>query len=255
MVFTLLETANKHFSNEFIIQQARLLEEHETGIGKALYAAIPTVLSGIIIQVTGGGRQLTRQLLEQSTPPGGENLLDQLFHKQLGEVTRAVIHHAGIRSPSAYHILVAAAPAVFVTIREHAGAQHMDAAQLVYFLHSLTPDLASTLPADMPTVTAIPDEVADIPVVPPVYTAPEAPATTPVFSTEIPVTSKPQVVDEPEPEPTAEETQLPDENEPEEEEALPEPRKRRHWITLTAVTAGALLAWYFFKGNCNNPPQ
>lgn len=251
MVFTLLETANKHFSNEFIIQQARLLEENETGIGKALYAAIPTVLSGIITQVTGGGRQLTWQLLEQSTPPGGENLLDQLFNKQLGEVTRAIIHHAGIKSSSAYHILAAAAPAVFVTVREHAGAQHMDAAQLVYFLHSLTQYLAATLPADMPRVTAMPDEIADTPVVPPVYTAPEAPVTT--FSGEPPAISKPQVVDEPEPEPTAAETQLPDENEPEEEEEIPEPRKRRHWITLTAVTAGALLAWYFFKGNCNNP--
>jgi hypothetical protein len=256
MVFTLLETANKQFDNAFIIQQARLLGETETGTGKALYAAIPTVLSGIITQVTGGARQLTRHLLDHhSAPPSGENLLDSLFHRQAGEVTRAVIHHAGIKSTSAWQILAAAAPAVFVAVREYAHAHQMSAPQLIHFLRRIAPDLAPTLPADMPEVTPVPDEVTETPVIPAVFNAPEAPA-----YAEAPPVTKPQLVNEPEPQPAAEATRLPEADEPEqyqemEEEESPARPKRRRWITLTAVTAGALLAWYFFKGNCNNPPH
>lgn len=270
MVFTLLETANKHFNNDFIIQQARLLDETETGIGKALYAAIPTILSGMITQVTGGAQLLTRQLLDNSAAPGGESLLDRLFNKQLGDVTRAVIHLSGIKSTSAYFILCAAAPAVFVTVREHAVARQLNAAQLVYLLHSLTTELTPTLPADMPVVTAVADAVPETPVITPIAPkltiyvptppAEQAPVAIPppIVTAPEPPVSKPQLVDEPEPEPTEAETQLPDEPEEPEEYAEDEAevtsrRKRRRWITLTAVTAGALLAWYLFKGNCNTP--
>lgn len=237
MVFTLLETANQHFDNGFITTQATLQEESEAGIGKALYIAIPVVLWGITAQATGGAHRLASRLTVPGnhTTPSGESLLDQVFGKQLGEVTRTVIHHAGIKSIAAYTILAAAAPAVFTTLQQYAREQHMNEASLSFFLASQQSALATTLPAGLPELTVF----AELPVT---TTIPPAPAT----STTLPETTAPIATEEPEADTSS---LIEDEEEPEE---MPRNNRRRHWLTLAAVSAGALLAWYFFKGNCNS---
>lgn len=234
MVFTLLETANQYFDNSFITAHAASLEEEETGVGKALYISIPTVLWGIVTQVTGGARQLTRQLVNEPGFASGESLLEQLFGKQLGEVTQAIITYSGVKSISAYTILAAAAPAVFTTVSQYAREKHMDEARLASILAGQQRSLTAKLPTGLPALVVIPEKLPDLSYLP--------------QKAELP----PEIIPDAEalPEANAPEDAAEEIEEPEEE--TPRKGRRKHWITLTAVTAGALAAWYFFKGNCNN---
>ena len=109
----LLDTLRQCVTPDLVARASLGLGESESGTSKALNAAIPSVLAGMLAQASDIDAIGTLEaLLGSSSNDGGDRFLDTIFGPHLGAIAGGLAQIGGIRASSASSLLGMAAPLI-----------------------------------------------------------------------------------------------------------------------------------------------
>ncbi|MCG2617104.1 OmpA family protein [Terrimonas sp. NA20] len=169
MPFNLIDAAKNMIPQDLITKAAGSAGESEQGISKALTAAIPAVLMGLLGRNASGGSTALLSIVKDAagnnawsnmnsllgnTGSGGlgstvMGWLRSLFGDRLGKITDAVAGFAGIKSSSASTVLNMAAPATLGSLGKYVQENNLTAAGLSSFLQSQQSMILGSVPGGM----------------------------------------------------------------------------------------------------------
>lgn len=176
MPFNLIDAAKRMIPQDLITKAAGASGESEQGISKALTAAIPAILIGLLgkgaagkssallTMVTGAAGNNAwsniNSLLGTGADSGGmgptvKGWLRSLFGDKLGKITDSIAGFAGIRHSSAGTALNMAAPATLGSLGKYVLDNELTAAGLSSFLQSQQSAIISSLPAGIDLAAAM----------------------------------------------------------------------------------------------------
>ncbi|MBO9633301.1 MAG: DUF937 domain-containing protein [Chitinophagaceae bacterium] len=167
MPFNLIDAAKSMIPQDLITKAASATGESEQGISKALTAAIPAVLIGLLGKNASGGSSALLPMVKDAagnnawsninsllgTGAGGGlgttvmGWLRSLFGDKLGKVTDTIAGFAGVRRSSAGTALNMAAPATLGSLGKYVQDNCLTAAGLSSFLQSQQSMIMSSVPA------------------------------------------------------------------------------------------------------------
>lgn len=143
MMANLLESIREHFHPELIGRSARLLNESEGGISKALGGLAPTLLAAL----------LEKTELTTADIAGKTQLRHILFGARLPAVIHALAAFSGVRADTVPALLDVVEPVLVASIRQKADA--VDTSGLSALLQSEKDDILGKLPAGMASILGL----------------------------------------------------------------------------------------------------
>lgn len=165
MSFNLLDSVKGLFTNDLISKVASSLGESEGGIQKAISAAVPSVLTGVINKAgTSGGADSILNLAKEASNSsilgnlsgllgGGSGLSSilsmagGLFGDKVGGISNLISSFAGVKQSSASSLLSMAAPAALAALGKHASSTNLNAGGLLSLLNSQKDSILSAVPS------------------------------------------------------------------------------------------------------------
>ena len=175
MSLNLIDAAKSMIPQDLIKKAAGAAGETELGMSKALSAAIPAVLIGLLGKNASGGSSALLTMVKDAagnntwsninsllgTGAGGGlgtavmGWLRSLFGDKLGKITDAIAAFAGIRSSSAATALNMAAPATLGSLGKYVQDNSLTAAGLSSFLQSQQSMIVSSVPTGIDLAATI----------------------------------------------------------------------------------------------------
>ncbi len=165
MSFNLIDSAQSLFNNDYISKAASSLGEGEDGIRKALLAAVPTSLAGLLHKTNaeGDGSSILA-LAGQALPGAGSgNIADTLgsaasgvknwasgiFGDKLGSITQLISRFSGVKESTAATIVNSASAASLGAVGKYATDNNLNAAGVKSFLQGQKDSILSALPSGL----------------------------------------------------------------------------------------------------------
>jgi OmpA-OmpF porin, OOP family len=169
MSFNLLDSVKGMFTNELIGKAASMLGESESGIGKAIGGAVPTVLSALLNK--GGSNDGASGIFNMAKEAAGSGILNNiggllgnsggsnmsgllnmasgLFGDKLGGIGKLISGFSGIKESSAGSLLSMAVPTVLGFLGKHSADNNLSANGLVSLLSSQKSNIMSAIPSGL----------------------------------------------------------------------------------------------------------
>jgi outer membrane protein OmpA-like peptidoglycan-associated protein len=163
MSFNLIDSVKGYFTSNVVSEAASKLGESESGIQKALSAAIPSALAGMLSKAGSGGSSDILDMAKQAAGGGMGNILSgigstgggllkmltNLFGDKLGGIVRMIANFAGIKESSASAVMGMAAPATLAAVGDHAVKNNLSTGGLLSFLNSQKDSILSAVPSGL----------------------------------------------------------------------------------------------------------
>lgn len=170
MSFNLLDTVKTLFNSDLVNKISSTLGESEGGTQKAISAAIPSVLTGLLSKAgsSGGASSLLSIAKEASNSGilgnlggllggagsgGGMSSLlgiaGNLFGDKIGGIAKLISGFAGIKESSASSLLNMAAPAAMAGLGKHAISSNLDSGGFLSLLNSQKDSILSAVPSGL----------------------------------------------------------------------------------------------------------
>ncbi|MCK7554524.1 DUF937 domain-containing protein [Chitinophaga sedimenti] len=165
MSYDLLQSARAIFTGDFISKVSGQLAEPEQGIQKALAAAIPTVLAGLLAKVSapddaGSVFGLVKDAAQhpagtstQGVAAGliqkGSQFLSSLFGHKSEDVANSLAQYAGIKQTSALALLQTTAPLTLGEVGKYALDHRMSPLGFMAFLNNHKDAILKAVPAHL----------------------------------------------------------------------------------------------------------
>lgn len=167
MSFNLLDTVKTLFTSDLVGKISSSLGESEGGTQKAISAAIPSVLTGLLNKAgSGGGASSILSMAKEASNSGilgnlggllggGSSMSSllgiagNLFGDKVGGIAKLISGFAGIKESSASSLLNLAAPAAMAGLGKHAVSSNMDAGGLLSMLSSQKDSILSAIPSGL----------------------------------------------------------------------------------------------------------
>ncbi|MFM9911284.1 MAG: DUF937 domain-containing protein [Chitinophagaceae bacterium] len=167
MSFNLLDSVKGLFTNDLIKNVASSLGESEGGIQKAIGAAVPSVLTGLLQKAgtTGGADSILGIAKEASNSSilgnlsgllgGGSglssilNMAGGLFGDKLGGIGNLISSFAGVKQSSGSSLISMITPAALAALGKHAGSTNLNAGGLLSLFSSQKDSILSAVPAGL----------------------------------------------------------------------------------------------------------
>jgi outer membrane protein OmpA-like peptidoglycan-associated protein len=141
------------FTSDLVSKTAASLGESESGVSKAITGAIPAVLTGLMSKFSSGGSGLPDFIKNAISGDGGiasgGGLLQSLFGDKLGNITQTIARFAGIKDASAATVLNLAAPAAVDSVGRYAKENNLDATGISAFLHKQKDAILGAVPSGL----------------------------------------------------------------------------------------------------------
>jgi outer membrane protein OmpA-like peptidoglycan-associated protein len=166
MEFNLIDSVKSLFNYELVSKSASYLGESETGIQKALSAAIPTALTGLLSKAssTTGGVLSVLDLAKQNAGSGllhnvsglfsGGGLssgimgtLSHLFGDKLSGITQLISRFSGVKESSASSVLGMASAASMDVLGQHVNQSNLSSSGLLSFLNNQKESILNAVPS------------------------------------------------------------------------------------------------------------
>jgi outer membrane protein OmpA-like peptidoglycan-associated protein len=175
MSFNLLDSVKGVISNELVSKAAGSLGESESGIQKALGAALPSVLAGLLGKASNAeGASGILNMAKDAAGSGllsnlggflgGDNssllgkatdMLKGLFGDKLAGISSLISNFAGIKGSSASSLLSMAAPAALGVLGNHVSEHNLNADGLMQMLAGQKASIINALPAGISSVAGM----------------------------------------------------------------------------------------------------
>lgn len=163
MSFNLIDSVKGFFTGNVVSEAASKLGESESGVQKALSAAIPSTLVGLLSKAGSGGSSDILDMAKQASGSGISSMLSgigssgggllnmagNLFGDKLGGIVRMIAGYAGIKESSASAVMSMAAPAALSAVGDHATKNHLSTGGLLSFLNSQKDSILSAVPSGL----------------------------------------------------------------------------------------------------------
>ncbi len=167
MTYNLLQSAKEFFSGNLISRASSYLSEDESGVQKAVDAAIPTVGMAIFDKAkTSSGAETLLSLIREGNHNGsflqnaagafdiqtsglskGKELLEQLLGNKTDNASAAISQYAGISKSSVLTLLSTVAPVILSLLGRHIGQSNLDSKGLFDFINNQKSSVTSLIPA------------------------------------------------------------------------------------------------------------
>jgi outer membrane protein OmpA-like peptidoglycan-associated protein len=166
MEFNLIDSVKSLFNHELVSKSASFLGESETGIQKALSAAIPTALTGLLSKAssTTGGVLSVLDLAKQNAGSGllhnvsglfsGGGLssgimgtMSHLFGDKMSGITQLISRFSGVKESSASSILGMASAASMDVLGQHVNQSNLSSSGLLSFLNNQKDSILNSVPS------------------------------------------------------------------------------------------------------------
>ena len=173
MSFNLLDSVKGLFTSDLINKAASSLGESEGGMQKAISAAVPSVLTGLLNKAGGsGGADSILNLAKEASNSsilgnlsgllgGGSglssilNMAGGLFGDKIGGIASLISNFAGIKQSSASSLLSMAAPAALAALGKFAGSSNLNAGGLLSLFNSQKDSILSSVPSGFNLASAM----------------------------------------------------------------------------------------------------
>jgi outer membrane protein OmpA-like peptidoglycan-associated protein len=165
MPSNLIDSIQGFFNNDFISRAASSLGEGEDGIRKALLAAVPTSLAGLLNKTNAEGDGssvlgLAQQALSGvgsgnmsetigSAASGVKNWASGIFGDKLGPISQVISKFAGVKESSATTLVNSASAATLGAVGKYASDNNLNASGIKSFLQSQKDSILSALPSGL----------------------------------------------------------------------------------------------------------
>ena len=170
MSMNLIESVKGAFTNDFISKTSALFNETEGGISKALTAAVPAFLLGIISNASADGGSNVSNLGKQAVGSGllgnlggvfsggsstssllsmGSNMLSGILGNRVGNLSSIISGFSGIKQSSINSLLSAIAPIALGFIGKYALSNNLSSEELLNWLNEQKSSIAGAVPAGL----------------------------------------------------------------------------------------------------------
>jgi outer membrane protein OmpA-like peptidoglycan-associated protein len=165
MASTLIDSIQGFFNKDFITRAASSLGEGEDGIKKALMAAVPTALAGLLNKTNAEGDGssvlgLAQQALPSlgtgnisdtlgSAASGVKNWASGIFGDKLGPITQLISRFSGVKESTAATIVNSASVASLGAVGKYASDNNLNASGVKSFLQGQKDSILGALPSGL----------------------------------------------------------------------------------------------------------